>query len=220
MAVHSASARSAVRDPDADVRLDSRALSEIVRASPVAIAFGTLAQQSTQVRAVTVAVLDGCPDALRFCDANLRDGWDGNLVDELLRSSNVIQPNEGEAGEIALLRGLPAQDHRAFMAALADESRARAICVTRGADGAVLLLDDRFVEGRPAPIVPIDTVGAGDAFAAALLDGILVALRPEVILQRAIALGALVATRRGATPVWDGDELQAILDVTPMPSIS
>jgi fructokinase len=132
----------------------------------------------------------------------------------------VVQLTDGEAGEIAALLGRQTRDAPALLAALAYETGARAMCVTRGADGAVLLLDGRFVDGRPPPVVPVDTVGAGDAFAATLLDGILAALQSEVILQRAIALGALVATRRGATPAWKAEELQAILDVTPKPSSS
>jgi fructokinase len=201
-----------------DVRLDSQTLLEIVRAAPSAIAIGTLAQEARQVRAATIVVQDACPTAVRFYDANLRDGWDGELVDELLRSATVIKLNETEAREVARLRGLPAEDPPAFLDDLAAQTGARSVCVTRGADGAALLLDGVFVEGRPAVIEPVDTVGAGDAFAAALLDGILAGRDAAAILRRALALGALVAGRRGATPAWETDELEAMIGGTPIPA--
>ena len=201
-----------------DLGMDPETLSGIVRASPPAIAIGTLAQQSPQTRAVTVAVLGACPNAIRFYDANLRDGWDGNLVDDLLESSTVIKLNEDEARDIANLLGLSARDPREFIGDLANQTGARAVCMTRGAEGAVLLLDGQVVEGLPPAVTPVDTVGAGDAFAAALLDGILSEDDPGSILRRALALGALVATRRGATPDWHAAELEAILKATPTPT--
>ena len=199
-----------------DLQLDAETLREIVRASPSAIAVGTLAQQGPQVRAATIHVLDACPGAERFYDANLRAGWDAEVVDELLRSSTVIKLSDGEAAEIAAMRGLSGA--LAVIEDLADQEGVRAVCVTRGADGAALLLDGRFVEGRPPAITPIDTVGAGDAFAAALLDGVLSGHEPSSVLHRALALGALVASRRGATPIWEQQDLEAMLRATPSPS--
>lgn len=201
-----------------DLSLDNKTLQEIVRASPAAIAMGTLAQQGPLVRATTIRVLNACPDAVRFYDANLRDGWDATIVDDLLRVATVIKLNEGEAIEVAQFRGLSAQDPRAFTHELADQTGARAVCVTRGAESAALLLDGRFVEGRPPAVAPTDTVGAGDAFSAALLDGILGWQEPEWILRRALALGALVASRAGGTPIWEEEELEDILGATPIPT--
>lgn len=199
-----------------DLQLDSQTLQEIMQASPAAIAIGTLAQERPQVRAATIRVLDACPDAVRFYDANLRGGWDANVVDELLRSSSVIKLSEDEAVEIARVRGVSGA--RALIDDLANQESVRAVCVTRGAEGAALMLDGRFVEGRPPAITPIDTVGAGDAFAAALLDGVLAGHDPISTLRRALALGALVSCRRGATPTWEQDDLEAILRATPIPS--
>jgi fructokinase len=53
----------------------------------------------------------------------------------------------------------------------------------------------------------IDTVGAGDAFLAALLDGWLADRAPAAILERANRLGAYVATQRGAMPAYDAGAL-------------
>jgi fructokinase len=59
------------------------------------------------------------------------------------------------------------------MLALARVTGVRAICVTRGAKGAALLLDGAFVQAASPAVDVSDAVGAGDAFAAGLLDGFL-----------------------------------------------
>ncbi len=200
-----------------DLSLEQGALSEIVMASPVAIVIGTLAQQCPQTRAATNAVLDACPSALLLYDVNLRDGWDDALVDGLLSISTVIKMSESEAGEIARIRGLSMQDLQRFMRDLARQTGARAVCVTLGAEGGVLLLDDQMVRGFAPAVTSKDTVGAGDAFAAALLDGLLAYDAPGPTLRRAIALGALVSSRRGATPSWDSSDLEAVIELTPPP---
>lgn len=201
-----------------DLSLEQGALNEIVIASPAAIVIGTLAQQVPQTRAVTNAVLHACPSALLLYDVNLRYGWDDALVDGLLSISTVIKLSESEAGEIARIRGLSMQDLQRFMRDLARQTGARAVCVTLGAEGGVLLLDDQMVRGFAPAVTSKDTVGAGDAFAAALLDGLLAYDAPEPTLRRAIALGALVSSRRGATPSWDLSDLEAVTELTPPPS--
>jgi sugar/nucleoside kinase (ribokinase family) len=82
--------------------------------------------------------------------------------------------------------------------------------VTRGAAGAALLLDDVYLEA-PAPRVDVvDTVGAGDAFAAALGYGIREGWTAVEILSVANRLGAFVASRSGAIPAWDPGEIGVV----------
>jgi len=106
------------------------------------------------------------------------------------------------------------------MRALARVTGARAICMTRGANGASLWLDGAFVQGAPPAIDVSDAVGAGDAFAAGLLDGILAGQNAVSILRRSMAMGALVATRAGATPDWTSRDLDLVLASTPVPNSS
>jgi sugar/nucleoside kinase (ribokinase family) len=67
----------------------------------------------------------------------------------------------------------------------------RLACVTRGADGAVAVLDGRLETARPEPVDNAGRVGAGDAFAA----GLLVALTSGADLREALEAGC----RLGAT---------------------
>ncbi|WP_238005336.1 carbohydrate kinase [Dactylosporangium sp. AC04546] len=81
------------------------------------------------------------------------------------------------------------------------------VVVTSGADGAAAFTAGHTVH-RPAPRVAVaDTVGAGDAFMAALLAGLARRLAPgggpallAALLDTAIAVAALTCTRAGADP--------------------
>jgi fructokinase len=64
-----------------------------------------------------------------------------------------------------------------------------------------------------------DTVGAGDAFLAALLSGLLNGHDGEDVLRLANRLGAYVASRNGALPVYSVDACSGISDL-PLPSRS
>ncbi|MBO0787156.1 MAG: carbohydrate kinase, partial [Actinobacteria bacterium] len=97
----------------------------------------------------------------------------------------------------------------------------RLLVVTRGARGALLAARGWCREVAPVPVPVTDTVGAGDAFMAALLAGLAEAglLAPEALargaaagpdaLQRiagqAMAAAALTCTRPGADPPAAGE---------------
>ena len=80
------------------------------------------------------------------------------------------------------------------------------ICVTYGAKGAVIhLRDGAFIEHGGYPVSAIDATGAGDAFVAAMLIGILedpdgYRDRLPEILDFANAVGALTCLGKGAIP--------------------
>lgn len=90
-------------------------------------------------------------------------------------------------------------EHAEFGAAL--EACSGLVVKTMGAAGAVLYRRGREV-GRvtPPPVEPVDTVGAGDAFVAAFLAGLLEKRSASYALERGCAAGALATTRPGAQP--------------------
>ena len=206
--------------PAAYDRLDlgRASLSAIAETKPSAIVLGTLAQQSASVRAATRGIIEACPDSVQLYDANLRDGcWDGPLVEALLSGATVIKLNEAEADIVARLAGWSSGSDLRFGHELARETGARAVCVTRGHLGARLWMDELYLDGAPPSIEVSDAAGAGDAFAAGLLDGLLAGRDGHDVLRRALALGSLVASRPGATPDWTLEELRQMVGATPMP---
>jgi ribokinase len=91
--------------------------------------------------------------------------------------------------------------NRAEYAALPDLRTAQAVAVTEGPRGAVLLRNGRQVAAAtPPPVDAVDGTGAGDAFIAAAVAGLLHGLPDADALVRACAAGALAATRPGAQP--------------------
>jgi fructokinase len=174
---------------------------------PEALVYGTLAQRSPAVRELTHRVATEIRPVKRLYDVNLRDGsWTGDLVLDLLRDATVVKLNGDEAVVLAGLLGSAATG-RALAAALAARYGIERLCITRGAAGATLLVggDEYMVEGIEVDVA--DTVGAGDAFAAGLLHGLLTDMPPDETLRFANRLGALVASRAGALPVWSATEL-------------
>jgi fructokinase len=201
------------------VGLSDRDLGALVAMRPAAIVVGTLAQRSPTVHAATQRLVAACPDALRLYDANLRDGlWDADVVRSMLGLASVVKLSAAELEVASDVLGLGPRDLTGGVTEVARQTGALAVCVTNGAAGATLLVDGQLVSGLPPPVTVIDAVGAGDAFAAALLDGLVGRRPPEVVLQRALALGALVASRAGAVPAWAPDELERMLAATPLPN--
>jgi ribokinase len=73
------------------------------------------------------------------------------------------------------------------------------VCVTRGAEGAVLLEDgEEVARAAPPPVEAVDGTAAGDAFTACLVVSLLEGRSRELALRRACAAGALAASRFGA----------------------
>jgi fructokinase len=167
---------------------------------PAWLVCGTLQQTCPMARAVRLA-LPGIP---LFYDVNLRPGFEDPItVDELLRAATVVKCNDAELAWLArefVLDGDPAE-------ALLRRYPMTALCVTLGADGCRIYTNGETVYERPPAITAIDTVGAGDAFSAALLYGFTKGWPLDRTARFANALGSLVASRRGAIPEWTLDEL-------------
>jgi ribokinase len=87
------------------------------------------------------------------------------------------------------------------------------VALTLGAEGAVLLENDKEVARATAPKVDaVDGTAAGDAFTAALVVSLLEGRERGEALRRACAAGAIAASRFGAQPsLPTADEVDAIL---------
>jgi fructokinase len=172
------------------------------------LVFGTLAQRFAGTREATRRLVEAAHRAMRLYDVNLRAGcWDAVLVGELIPLATIVKLNEDEQNALADALDLPASPIERFARATATRYGLRGVCVTRGPAGATLLLDDVYQEEAAPSVDVVDTVGAGDAFAAALAYGLIHGWRAPEILHVATRLGALVASRAGAIPPWTLAEL-------------
>lgn len=107
------------------------------------------------------------------------------LPDALIDRVDVMVPNLGESQRLA--------------ATSARRSHARWV-VTRGPAGA-LVMDADGDRAVAAPVVtPVDTTAAGDAFCAALVDGLLSGLDTDAAVTWACRVGAATTLQAGALP--------------------
>jgi fructokinase len=194
-----------------ELRLDEAAVRQIAGQRPDALVFGTLAQLPGGIRAGTRQLTARLPGAVRLYDVNLRDGWwSPGVVAELAGLATVIKLTDAEAERLEPALGVPWSSPEAYCRALADRFGLRGVAVSAGAQGASVWLDGDFACSPPPPVTVADSVGAGDAFAAGLLDAISRDLPAAAALRRANALGALVVSRSGALPEWTQAELAAV----------
>jgi fructokinase len=169
--------------------------------APQVVVFGTLAQRDAR----SAAVIRRVAAMARFAvyDVNLRPPH--TSLDTVIASLSLATLVKLNADEAALLAA--ALDVSAEPGDLARHICARhgcrLVCITRGGDGAGLWAEGEWHEAVGIAVATVDTVGAGDAFVAALLAGWLEGRTPAETLGRANQLGAYVATRRGAMPEYD-----------------
>lgn len=171
-----------------------------------ALVFGSLAQRSPFNRAALDRLLAVIPaEAWRVFDVNLRPPHDDlELVRHLADRTTLLKLNAAEAARLhdggAETPGREEADART----LASRHGCRIVCVTAGERGAGLLREGQWHWKSGQKVAVADTVGAGDAFLAALLAGLLGGQLDDAgCLARACRLGEWVATQRGATPFYD-----------------
>lgn len=166
-----------------------------------AITFGSLAQRGEPARASILRLVEATPSlALRVFDANLRQHFHSRgVLERSLKLANVLKLNDSELPAIASLIGTSGPVE-AQVQAIARRYELRLVALTRGACGSLLWTADGVSDHPGSPTDVRDTVGAGDAFTAALAMGLLLDWPLDRVNERANAVAAYVCSRSGATP--------------------
>jgi ribokinase len=166
----------------------------------------------------TIVVAPGANAELRPDDIGLGE------TDAVLCQQEIPAETVARAAEVAprfFLNAAPARDgappaeltivNRLEHEALGE--RRGLVCLTLGAEGAVLLEDGREIaRAEPPAVEAVDGTAAGDAFTACLVVSLLEERSREESLRRACAAGALAASRFGAqTSLPTAEEVDALL---------
>lgn len=133
-----------------------------------------------------------------FVDVNLRPPWwQPESLLPLLNGAHWIKLNETEL--ITLCPGYP--DLETAVKAFTGRFDPEMLIVTRGEQGALACdRQQRLTSVQPREnIAVVDTVGAGDAFAAVLVLGLIAQWPLPTTLERAQAFAGAIVGRRGAT---------------------
>ena len=124
-------------------------------------------------------------------------------------------PNHDEA------RLVTGQDNPADQAKALLEWGCASVVITCGADGAVYADPHRVIRVRPFPVEAVDGSGAGDAFTAGIIFGLIHGWPPERRLRFAAALGGSVCRGLGCTgTVFTRDEALAAADRVQLAAVS
>jgi fructokinase len=179
-----------------------------------AVCFGTLAQRAATrdtVQEFLVAHLRGEHPPLRVFDVNLRQAdTDPQMVRPSLARAEWVKLNTDEAPLLAALLGRPAEDLPAFVRELVCPTTPEQRCAmwTHGDKGCdVYAFGDAFREpGVSARVV--DTVGAGDAFTAAMVCLYLEGKPLRACARFATRYAARVCEQPGGTPRIDRADVE------------
>lgn len=175
-----------------------------------AVCFGTLAQRDIQSRQTILGFLDATrPECVRIADVNLRAPfWTAEVLRQSLARATVLKLNVHELPEVlratrlCAQAAMPGRDDEILRGArqLMECYPLQMVCVTMGGDGSVLVTREESHRHRGLPIVVRDTVGAGDAFTAALAHYYLEGAPLAVLNEAGNRWGAWMASQRGAMP--------------------
>jgi fructokinase len=169
---------------------------------PKMIYFGTLLQRTDAARRQVQGFLKRYREgAARFCDINMRPPHvNSQAVLESLRQADLLKLNEDELTDIrGRLNGT--QGTADFISWLMENFAISAVALTRGSRGSSFFNGDGEI-ASPAitEAAVIDTVGAGDGFAAILAAGYLRGLAWADTLAQASGFAARICGIPGAVP--------------------
>ncbi len=178
-----------------------------------AVYFGTLPQRS-EVSRGTVASFVGAtrPGTIRVFDANFRHPYfSRSVVESSLRMATVLKLNDDELSVMSEFFGLDG-DAPSRLRRLASGFGLHAVALTRGAGGSVVVAGERISIHAGYRARVVDTVGAGDAFAAVLTVGLLDGDDIGRTADHANRVAAFVCERAGATPLVPPEILRGPAD--------
>ncbi len=183
---------------------EEEAVLQAVRSAD-AVCFGSLCQRNEQSRLAIMAMVRACPGLVVF-DINLRQQfYTRQVIEDSLELASVLKLNIEELMTLRTFLELPGTTPVEIVQGMLESYELDLVCVTRGAEGTLLVNSETSVDQPGRPVQVVDTVGCGDAFTAVLVHGLLCGKDLNVIARDANRVGEFVATQPGATPSWPRD---------------
>ncbi len=144
-------------------------------------------------------------------DVNFRKPfYDESLADEVLGLANILKLNENELLEILRWKGKDI-DYEEALLWLSDYYGLETILLSMGEKGAYIYKEGEIAKKGRYYVKVRDTVGAGDAFLAGAIHGLIKGMSAYETVCFANAVGAFVASRNGATPVLNMSKIEIYL---------
>lgn len=183
-----------------------------------AVCFGTLAQRSTVARATILGFLyETRRDCVRVFDVNLRTPhWSGDVLRDSLGRTTILKLNAGELPHVLMGTGAcpyptTTEDGDELLLGarrLLERYPLEMVCITVGARGSLLVTRQEQHRHPGLATRVVDTVGAGDAFTAALVHYYLEGAPLPVLNEAGNRWGAWIASQSGAMPHLAAETLE------------
>ncbi len=183
------------------ISLTQKAIEIVKRAD--AICYGTLAMRHPDSKNTITALLAYArPEALRFYDINLRQHYySKELIEKLLGLANIVKVNDEELLTISKMFNVTSGEE-AFCKYLCDTYRLKYVIITAGEKYSFVYSNAETSRLNTPQVTVADTVGAGDAFSGAFVQGILDGKTLQEAHQQAVEISAFVCTQTGAWPEY------------------
>lgn len=174
-----------------------------------AVCFGSLAQRNRASRqTIQTLVAQTSTKCVRMFDVNIRAPFvSGEVIQESLELATVMKMNDAEVSQVLGLLGLPEiealhKDRLRWGAErlLGEFPALQMVAITRGAHGSLLVKRNEWHAHPGLPVQVADTIGAGDAFTAALTHHLLRGAGLETLNEAGNLWGAWMASQSGAMP--------------------
>jgi fructokinase len=174
-----------------------------------AICFGSLAQRCLHSRqTIQTLAAQASSACVRVFDVNLRTPfYSSEVIQESLELATVMKMNDAELPVVLELLGVPAGEKLATEALrigaehlLGEFPTLEMVAITRGRHGSLLVTRKQWHEHPGIAVEVADTIGAGDAFTAALTHYLLRGAGLATLNEEGNRWGAWMASQAGAMP--------------------
>ena len=186
--------------------IEARAALASITSTPALLYHGSLALRSAPSRHALADLWNQLKPP-KFVDINLRTPWfNADILGEAINNARWLKLNEEELQLVQSLVGqdCPSTNEPQALSETAQQFQQACglawLILTLGDKGAYVVSDEGISYQAPGPVEQlVDTVGAGDAFSAVTLFGILQQWPVSTIQERAIGFASAICSQRGAT---------------------
>lgn len=181
------------------------------------LCFGTLAQRAKTSRKTIEQLLERADQSLKLLDINLRkDCYNPETVSFSLQKANVLKLNEDEVHRLGLMLCVSDKNIPEFCEQMLDKWPLKCCVVTLGEKGAFAMSasgEKVYVPGLKIELA--DSIGSGDAFSAGFVYKLLRRTSIDEATRFGNVLGAMVATKEGATCPIIPNEINELINQKP-----
>jgi fructokinase len=141
------------------------------------------------------------PKKLNFYDINLRPGcYNNDIIEKSLLKTDILKLNTSELEKLMQMRSLKMENEK-FVHHLMETHSIHTVSLTKGELGSELFTNHGSYSSDSADAIKVvDSVGAGDAYAAMLAAGMLKNWPAQEILERASLFASRICEIKGAIP--------------------